>query len=145
MADEHMHVGVGKRLLAQLFDLIVILVIFWFIGSLIAIAYGKGGFGGFQMTGTPAMISNVTTVVLVLLYFIVLEARNGQTLGKKIMGIRVVSKDGSPVGLGTSAVRNVLRLIDAIAFYLVGALFIWTSSKKQRLGDMVAGTVVIKA
>jgi len=145
VSNGQLNVGVGKRLVAQIFDLIVITVIFWFIGGLVAIIYGEGGFGGFQMTGTPALTANLTTLFLVFLYFTVLEARDGQTLGKKIIGIRVVNDDGSPMNLETSAVRNVLRIIDALGFYLIGAILIWTSSKKQRLGDMVAGTVVIEA
>jgi uncharacterized RDD family membrane protein YckC len=60
--------------------------------------------------------------------------------------IRVVKEaDGSPITYEQSAVRNILRIIDAIIFYLIGAILIWSSDKKQRLGDRLGHTIVVKA
>lgn len=78
-----------------------------------------------------------------VLYFVILEAVAGQTLGKKLVGIRVVRVDGSPIGFTESFIRNLLRIVDGLFGYLVGAIFIWTSDKQQRLGDRAAGTIVI--
>jgi uncharacterized RDD family membrane protein YckC len=52
--------------------------------------------------------------------------------------------DGSPISWSESVIRNLLRIIDGLFGYLVGAILIWTSPLKQRLGDRVANTVVIR-
>jgi uncharacterized RDD family membrane protein YckC len=79
-------------------------------------------------------------------YYIVLEAQAGATLGKRIVGLRVVRLEGGgPIGWQASVTRNLLRLVDGFFFYLVGAIIVWSSDKKQRLGDKVAETAVIRA
>jgi uncharacterized RDD family membrane protein YckC len=79
-----------------------------------------------------------------LVYFVYLEGSRGQTVGKMITKIKVVREDGGKIDMKQALIRNVLRIIDGIAFYLVGAIFISRSDKKQRLGDSVAKTVVVK-
>jgi uncharacterized RDD family membrane protein YckC len=66
------------------------------------------------------------------------------TLGKKMVGIRVVREDGEHLTVAAAVVRNVVRLVDALVFYLVGFLFAIVSPRGQRLGDRVAGTVVVR-
>jgi uncharacterized RDD family membrane protein YckC len=81
-----------------------------------------------------------------LLYFILFEGAYGQTVGTMAVKIKVVLDHRT--NIEHAVVRTVLRIIDAIPYfipYLVGAIFIWTSDTKQRLGDRVAHTVVIKA
>ncbi len=74
-------------------------------------------------------------------YFAICEWRWGQTVGKRVMGIRVVRADGSDAGFGPASLRNLLRLVD---FFGIGALMIAGTERKQRLGDKVAGTVVVR-
>jgi uncharacterized RDD family membrane protein YckC len=75
----------------------------------------------------------------------VLEAVMGGTLGKMLLGIRIVTLDGSRIGWGASIIRNLLRIIDGLPFaYILGAILIWTSPHKQRLGDRVAHTVAVR-
>jgi uncharacterized RDD family membrane protein YckC len=70
---------------------------------------------------------------------------SGRTPGKRWNGIRVVRAGGQPIGFLASATRNLLRVIDWLpSFYLVGILSVLFSSKNQRLGDIVAGTVVMR-
>ncbi len=77
-------------------------------------------------------------------YFTALEGRYGQTLGKLVSETKVVNEDGSRVGYRAATLRTVLRLIDFLPiFYGVGAVLIWSSGKRQRLGDVVAHTIVI--
>ncbi len=77
-------------------------------------------------------------------YFTALEGRYGQTLGKLVSEIKVVNEDGSRVGYRAATLRTILRLIDFLPiFYGVGAVLIWSSGKRQRLGDVVAHTIVI--
>jgi|SRR5665213_503222 len=81
----------------------------------------------------------------VVFYFIGMEARLGATLGKLLVGVRVVNeRDGSPIRWHTAVVRNLMRMIDAIGFFLVGFIAICVTDKRQRLGDKVARTVVIR-
>jgi len=75
-----------------------------------------------------------------------MEGYCGQTIGKMITKIRVVrEEDGEKINMEQAFIRNILRLIDCLINYLVGAVLIWRSAKKQRLGDSIAKTVVIKA
>ncbi len=122
------YAGVGPRFLAVLIDTIIIGVV---AGILSAIFRNSGLSGG-------------VTGLLTLAYFIVMEATQGATLGKMALGLRVVKTDGSPITWTDSLIRNLLRIIDGLFVYLVGAIFIWTSPLKQRLGDRAAHTVVVK-
>lgn len=83
--------------------------------------------------------------VLSFLYFIILEAFwQGQSLGKKIMRIRVVSIDGTAITFYQSLVRNLLRAADTLpALYLVGIVVAFLNPRGQRTGDIVAGTMVV--
>jgi len=123
------YVGVGPRFLAILIDSIIIVAIAGVLGVIFRDA--PAIYGGF-------------TGILALAYFIILEATQGATLGKMVVGLRVVKIDGSPISWSESVIRNLLRIIDGIFFYLVGAIFVWTSPRKQRLGDRAANTVVIR-
>lgn len=76
-----------------------------------------------------------------------MEAMQGATVGKMALGIRVIKLDGSPMSWGESIVRNLWRIVDHLPYAipcLLGALLIWTSPTKQRLGDRVAHTVVVR-
>ena len=70
----------------------------------------------------------------------------GQTPGKKVLGIAVVNDDLSPVTLGTSLLRNLLRTVDFLPlFYLGGVVTMLCNRRFQRLGDLAAGTLVISS
>jgi hypothetical protein len=70
---------------------------------------------------------------------------SGRTPGKRWNGLRVVRSEGQPIGFLASATRNLLRLIDWLpSLYLVGIASIFATTKNQRLGDIVAGSVVVR-
>jgi|GEM_PF-4072044 len=96
MTDCFIPAGVTKRFMAQLFAHIMAIGIFWTLRSLVAMALGENGFVGFQMAVGPALMANLASFALALLYSIVLECEGGLTLCKKIMGMRMVQKDGPP-------------------------------------------------
>ncbi len=132
-------VGVGLRLVGIIIDGIVLGI----IGYLIAAVTGSTTTGGFELTGGPAFIF----YLLGFIYYILMETYVGGTLGKLALGMRVRMEDGSSCSLSASLIRNILRIVDAlpgIIPYLLGAIFIWTSPRKQRLGDKLAKTVVVK-
>jgi len=83
--------------------------------------------------------------ILGIAYFIYMEATYGQTVGKRLLGIVVVTEDGQPIGTVASLVRNVLRIIDNLPFlYLLGIAVILFSDDGQRIGDILADTVVVR-
>ena len=77
-------------------------------------------------------------------YPIVLEVWFGRTLGKKAMGLRVVARDGAPLGWMAAIVRNLLRTVDSLPFgYALGLVTCLFDPHGRRLGDLVAGSLVI--
>lgn len=130
------YIGVGRRAVAVIIDMII----FFIIGYIIALFTDDTTSAGYQMEGGPAFL----LFLLVLLYYVVLEATLGATLGKMLLGIRVAKVDGSSISWSASLIRNVLRIVDGFLFYLVGAILVWQSPLKQRLGDRIADTVVVQ-
>jgi len=131
------YVGVGPRAVATIIDTVLLMV----AGYLIAMFSGGATAAGFQLQGAPFFL----WLVIALAYYIVMEAQFGATVGKRSIGLKVVKLDaGAPVDWQAAIVRNVLRVVDGLFFYLVGAIVVWTSDKKQRLGDRIAGTVVVR-
>lgn len=137
--------GVGIRFVAQLVDAVICLIILVIMGSIVASMVGGTTPDGFEITGTPAVVAQVLTGLLSILYFSLLEAYwNGQTLGKKITRIQVLNEDGTNIDLATALIRNTLRVVDVFGFYLVAAISVWMSPRKQRIGDRFAQTCVVK-
>jgi uncharacterized RDD family membrane protein YckC len=123
--------GVPIRFVAILIDSIIIAI----IAGILSIPF-------------QSQLSGAVSLLIFLLYYIALEGAYGQTVGKMAVKIKVVREDGTKIDYTDAVVRNVLRLIDLIPYfipYLLGAILIWTSDMKQRLGDRVAHTVVVKA
>ena len=95
----------------------------------------------FELLGT----SNIAAIVVFIVYYAALEATTGATIGKRLLSLRVVMVDGAPVDWASSIIRNVLRIVDILpGFYLLGAIFVWSTEKNQRIGDLGANTVVIR-
>ena len=107
--------------------------------AIAVIPLGIGGIGG--------GIFLIFLFVIEWLYPVLFEIlMRGQTPGKKLLGIAVVNDDLSPVTLGTSLVRNLLRTIDFLPlFYLAGVITMLSNRRFQRLGDLAAGTLVISS
>jgi uncharacterized RDD family membrane protein YckC len=121
----------NRRVLAALIDLALLVPVALLMSAL---------FGGF----TDAAVA--LTLGWALYYYFACESDHGQTIGKRVMKIRVARADGQPLDLGRVAVRTLLRPIDAIGAYLVGlVVMLATGKRRQRLGDLAAGTVVTDA
>ena len=128
----------NRRVLAAIIDLVV-------VGAGWAVIMAAAG-----VLGEPA--SNIGGGLLVvglgwaLYYYFACESGGGQTLGKRVMKIRVVGLDGRPAGMREIALRTVLRLIDGLFFYLVGLIvMIATGERRGRLGDLVGATMIVAA
>lgn len=127
------YAGLGKRFIAFFID-----------GLLFGALYVGIGLFGVELL-TPVMVEAALVVIVLAFfaYFVYFEGSSGQTLGKRFTDIRVVDEAGNPIGYGPAAVRNVLRVIDGMFGYLVGALVIVFSDKNQRIGDIAGNTIVI--
>ena len=137
--------SLGRRFGAHLLDAIVVAVLFWMIGSQVAETVGGSTASGFELEGTPALVVILLTFVASLFYMSLTEGLwNGQSLGKKLMGIAVVGEDGKRCRFSQALKRNILRLVDGFALYIVGLVLAWRSEKNQRFGDRMAGTLVVR-
>ena len=137
--------GLGRRFFAHVLDGFVALALFLVIGFAIAGQTGNTTESGFEMEGGPAIMTILLTYGAMVLYFIIYETfGGGRSFGKQLLGLRVVRVDGTRVGLGGSIVRNLLRLLDGNFAYLVGLISALISKRNQRLGDMAAGTMVVR-
>lgn len=143
MPTEGVHVT-GRRVLATVIDGLIFGVAYW----LLALA-----FGDIRTEGEAAnLVSNLpvwTSIaygLFVIGYYILLEGYLGQTIGKMATGIKVVSEaTGQAPGIAAAAIRTVLRIIDGLFCYLVAFITVLASAKRQRLGDMAAQTLVVRA
>lgn len=132
--------GVGPRFVAMLLDGIIIGIPAALLYTLVVMPQVS-----YSMYGSPDAPTWPTMLISLgsLAYMILLEAGGG-TLGKRIMGMRIIDDQGNKPGLGKSLVRNLLRLVDMLPFfYIVGAIVASSSPTKQRVGDKVAKTYVV--
>lgn len=130
--------GMGSRVAAHLLDIVVV------VGAFLAIAFSVslllGGIDG----GLSMLFIGAGIILIPFGYFVLLEGLwNGQTLGKKATGIRVRMVDGTPVTFAAALGRNLLRPADMLpGSYFLGFLAMFANEKSQRIGDLVAGTIV---
>ncbi len=132
--------GVGSRGVATVIDAIIR------AAALAAVSFAAD-WADLQL-GAPVLLTVATVVVFLIVfgYDIAFEVANGgRTPGKAAVGLRVVRVGGAPVGLIASTIRNLLRLVDFLPFaYLVGMVAATANDKAQRLGDLAAGTIVVR-
>ncbi len=138
--------GIGYRALAYLIDVAALsgvsLVLYFgysFIGPSAVELYQDAP----RLLRIAAFIG---AFVVLWVYWTAMEVFwNGQTLGKRVMHIRVVRKDGAPVTAFESAVRNLLRVVDFMpACYPVGVVTMLVDRQHRRVGDLVAGTLLVR-
>ena len=143
--------GIGSRFVAGLFDSLIKTAI------VVALAAGLGALGTATDLDTGAGLGDdsvawigialfgLVAFALFFGYDIAFEVlASGRTPGKRWTGLRVVRSGGQPVSLLPSVVRNLLRLVDGILLYAVGMICMLATDRNQRLGDLAAGTIVIR-
>ena len=145
--------GLGSRFLALCVDTVIqsFVLILLLIG-LALVARRTASFAHSVHLGEKSLTSTELAVVILSLfllfygYFIIFEKLwNGQTPGKRIVGIRVVRDGGYPVELVSSIIRNLVRVLEfSIGFYVLSAMSMVLSSENKRLGDYAAGTIVVR-
>jgi len=130
--------GLGSRSVAQLIDVLLLTVAL--VALLLAISAARLG----------SLLGNLLTALLVFAilngYFVFFEGLwSGQTPGKRVMRLRVVSEAGQPITFEQSLTRNLVRNFDFIPFgYGIGLVALFANGRGKRLGDLAAGTVVVR-
>lgn len=132
--------GIGERIAARLIDLAI------FIGIYILAILTGALTGAISGQSTPIIIALIAYVVAFIFYNLLTEIfMDGQSIGKRLLKIKVISVDGGQASIGQYLIRWLFRLVD---FYLTGQvgglIAVAVSERKQRIGDIVAGTAVIK-
>ena len=143
--------GLGSRFAAAVIDGLIqfaLMAALWALSLVLGAGFGAAG-GEEMADGTVAVLVAVVAVLVFLVlfgYHVAFETwASGRSPGKRWTGLRVVRTGGGPVSFLTSAVRNLLRLVDFLpSAYGVGIIAILASSRNQRLGDMAAGTLVVQ-
>ncbi len=152
-------VGIGNRSLAAILDAAILAVLNVLLLSLVAglLSSLEGPINAPEQTAwmqeqTEWVAGLILALVLLLHfllnagYFVLFELLwNGQTPGKRWVGIRVIRQGGRPVDFLSVVVRNLVRVVDFLPLsYLVGLTVMWVDSQARRLGDLAAGTLVVK-
>ena len=146
--------GLGSRFLAVSIDIalqtLVVIGIVWGL----AYSYSHLPRSMLRAASKPTKIEEslaiafVAAIVFLIYfgYFIIFESLwNGQTPGKKLMGLRVVRDGGYPADFGSVAIRNLIRVGEmAAGLYAISAIVTLLSPENKRLGDMAAGTLVVR-
>ena len=131
----------GRRVVAGAIDVVILAVVFFIMAALFGDTKSDSSSFSVNLSGGPAVLY----FLIVLAYYLVPEGLSGQTPGKKIMGLRVLALTGQ-LSWGKVAIRTILRLVDGLPiFYLVGIIAIAVSKRHQRIGDMAAQTIVVRA
>ena len=133
----------GDRLIAFALDSIFLFGMFAMVDAWAFMRWGIVDGTVLKLTLAALLVAESLNAAIFFLYLWLLEASFGATLGKAIVGIRVVqTTERNP--LAALAIRNLLRVVDGLGFYLVGAVVAGCSRIHRRLGDICAGTVVIE-
>lgn len=131
------HASISRRAAAALIDYFLFTVVY----NIYRFALDVPGANGVP---TVIGVDIIPVIIFWIIYFPVIEGITGQTLGKKIVGIRVVRVDGSGIGLINAFLRRLLDWLDLAFFGLVGIVTAGMNTRAQRIGDMVGGTVVMQ-
>jgi uncharacterized RDD family membrane protein YckC len=145
--------GLGSRFLALIVDqaIQIVVLVSIFIGIVLAASRTAGHIAKpilSEQVAQSLAIALIATIAFVVLfgYFILFEALwNGQTPGKRVVGLRVVRDGGYPIDFGASLIRNLIRVGEQLVFYyLISAISALLSPENKRIGDIAAGTVVVR-
>lgn len=134
--------GPASRFVSATVDIVIQIVL------LICVAIVLGIFGGAGLGGGAGafVLWFLVSFLVITFYDVFFEVFNsGRTPGKRLNGLRVVRVEGHPVTFLTSMIRNIIRPLDFLpSAYLLGATMILATAKNQRIGDIVAGTIVVR-
>lgn len=141
--------GLGTRLMAAIVDMVFLSLI-----AGLVLCFGALGLTAvFASIGDEETASAIAIAIVGLIFFAVIWGYfalfetiwHGQSPGKRWTGLRVIQDGGYPIGFAHAAIRNIVRIADFLPFlYIIGAIVMLVDSRSRRLGDLVAGTIVVK-
>ena len=136
--------GIGSRFLAALADTTIIVLLQLIVIGASAFALNAAKLMD-SLGGWASAIFSLLAFLLFWGYYIFFEMLwNGQSPGKRWVGLRVIRTDGRPVTLAESIIRNLVRLIDFMPFgYGIGVVSMFINDQARRLGDLAAGSLVV--
>lgn len=134
--------GPASRFVSAIVDILIQIALLICVSIVLSLAGSGLGVG----SGVALLVWAVLSFAVITFYDVFFEVfQSGRTPGKRLNGLRVVRDSGHPVTFLTSAVRNVIRPIDFLpSVYLLGAIVILSTRKNQRIGDVIAGTLVVR-
>lgn len=139
--------GIGSRFLALCIDTLLQLVAALFLFLAVALIPGIFGvnLGGDKLASWMFGLLVLGWFAIQFGYFAFFESIwQGQTPGKRSEHLRVIKDDGSPISVSDAIGRNLLRIVDSLpGFYAVGIISVFCSSRHKRLGDYLAGSIVV--
>jgi uncharacterized RDD family membrane protein YckC len=135
--------SLGERAAAVMADSFLLTGPMALMGDVIAARNGLLTHGGYHLEGSLAGAAMLCGAIVWFAYFWTAEGVFGTTLGKAMFGLEVRKQDHKSCGLMESFIRNALRVVDVFGFYFLGLLVALSSDKSQRIGDRVAGTIVV--
>ena len=133
----------GDRFIAFALDTALLFGLFAVVDAWVFMRWGWVDGSELQLTTASLLIAVTLNATILFLYGWLLEAGFGATLGKAMVGIRVVGA-GQRGSLSAAALRNVLRIVDGLGLYLVGTAVAVCSDVRQRIGDICAQTAVVE-
>ncbi|OPH49610.1 hypothetical protein BC351_37075 [Paenibacillus ferrarius] len=138
--------GIGSRAIAHLLDTLILMVVNGLLFFFVLLV--RRLYAGDWLPAAADYLMAFSIILLILLnlgYFVCTEAfMGGQTVGKRLLGLRVLQNNGQSATMLSILIRNLFRLLDMMpSFYFLGAVCIMFSAKDKRIGDMVAGTIVV--
>jgi uncharacterized RDD family membrane protein YckC len=139
--------GIGSRFLALVIDtLIQVAVTVVAILTLLMLSVAAQAVRAGRSSLWIVALAGFFFFLLFFAYFAIFEiVWNGQTPGKRAIGIRVISESGRPLTVAESIGRNLLRIVDQLpGFYAIGIVVALLNSRNQRLGDLLAGSIVVR-
>ncbi|NTW03334.1 MAG: RDD family protein [Oscillochloris sp.] len=136
--------GLGSRCLAAVIDTLLILLILGTLG--VTLFFTIGQIINDQSESLVLAVWSLLSFAGLWGYYLIFELIwSGQTPGKRVLGLRTVREGGRPITPGASAIRNVVRIVDFLPFgYGLGTLVMFADWRSRRLGDLAAGTLVVR-
>ena len=137
--------GIGSRFLATLLDTLLIVVLQIVVFLVIVLALRAFDLLGETIAAWVFAVLGIVGFIFFWGYYIFFEMLwNGQSPGKRWVGLRVIRTDGTPITLSESFIRNLTRLVDFLpAMYGIGIISMFLDKRSRRLGDLAAGTLVV--
>ena len=130
---------VKYRVSAAIIDFLIIWLVSFLMGYLFGDYYASDDSIGYHLTGFPAFILFVIEFTLISIQ----EGLTGKTIGKRVVRVKVIKIGASESSVSSSIIRHLFDIIDM--FFLVGLFVAAASEKKQRIGDLVAKTIVVES